>query len=221
MTTHHYNNDTHTIQYTADNTTATIPNAENTSILGELIDKEGSTNTSLKYRLAQAEKCFWANFRNLRKPATAATKIKSWLNSSAISALYNSETWCINDTTLRQIRSWELQHLRKIIPFRQCDTISIYYKESARLIDQIRKTNELPHMTHILLDATFRSAYGQKTNKDEHGRNITDERRTFRNCNWFDTVKTTHSRKRKSGRNRAKNRSKSNRTRTNPQRNTG
>ena len=26
MTTHHYNNDTHTIQYTADNTT-TIPNA--------------------------------------------------------------------------------------------------------------------------------------------------------------------------------------------------
>ena len=49
----------------------------------------------------------------------------------------------------------------------------------------------------MLLDAIFRSAYRQKTNKDEHNRNITNELRTFRDCNWFDTVKTTHSRERK------------------------
>ena len=85
----------------------------------------------------------------------------------------------------------------KILPFRQCETIAVYYKDSAKFIDDLIKTHELPHLTHLLLDATFRAACRQKTNRDEHNRNITNELRSFRDCNRFDTVKSTHSRKRK------------------------
>ena len=35
LSTHHFNNDTDTVQYTTNNDTATVPNAEKTQILGK------------------------------------------------------------------------------------------------------------------------------------------------------------------------------------------
>ena len=65
------------------------------------------------------------------------------------------------------------------------------------LIDNIRRIHKVPHLIHTILDSAFRSAYKQKTHTDDHGRNITDEIRTFRDVLWFDTTKTEPERKRK------------------------
>ena len=77
LSTQHFDNDIYTLHNIADNIIAPIPNADRTQILGEMIDNEDNTNTSMNHRLTQAETCFWANFRNLRKPGTAAKKIKA------------------------------------------------------------------------------------------------------------------------------------------------
>ena len=96
-------------------------------------------------------------------------------------------------------------------------------RNNLHLLQRIRRPPRQHQKTHTTHDThTTRLSIQisiQTTNKDEHNRNITDELRSSRDCNWFDTAKGTHRRKKGSRRHCTKNRSRRNRTRSNPQRN--
>ena len=72
-----------------------------------------------------------------------------------------------------------------------------YYQNSATFIDKLRHHAQLPHLTHTLLDATFRSAHRQHNFKDEEGRNLINELRNYRNNRWWEATKKESWRKRK------------------------
>ena len=98
---------------------------------------------------------------------------------------------------LGQIRTWELGHLRKIIKFRFFESKHEYYKHSAHFLDNIRHHTQQPHLIHTLLDACFRSAHKQHNFKDEDGRNLINELRSYRDRNWWEATKKESWRKRK------------------------
>ena len=79
------------------------------------------------------------------------------------------------------------------------DSRQEYYVNSANFLDRFRSNTGLPHLIHLALDATFRSAHRQHNFKDAQGRNLINEVRNFRNRNWWDAVKQDYTHKRKRG----------------------
>ena len=84
---------------TAEGLTIQYKQVDEMIILGNLIDAEGSTESSVDYRLEQAEKSFWLNARTLTGPGAACSKLKAWSGAQHAVALFGSRTWHLSKQT--------------------------------------------------------------------------------------------------------------------------
>ena len=87
--------------------------------------------------------------------------------------------------------------MRKLIKLQFYDSKREYYKRSAKILDAIREHPQLPHLIHVFMDTTFRSAHKQHNFKDKQRRSLINELRNFRDRNWWKATKCESWRKRK------------------------
>ena len=88
-------------------------------LLGYNIDNTGKTNHQLEHRLHQAEKQFWRNFKKLRgHTSDHNVKLEAWAATIHNNATYGCGGWRYNLDILREVRRWELHHLRKAFPMK-------------------------------------------------------------------------------------------------------
>ena len=163
LTLHHYDT-THPIHPTPDKFMA----------LGNLLDDAGTTTNSSEHRTSKAERLFWSMYPSLRQTnATNLSKLTAWNKHILPCALHGCTGWCINDSLLHKLRTWELSLLRKIINVQTQPTYHEYLTNSATTIDRTRHQHRIPHIVHVLLDNYFRDLHRTIRDKDKHGRNLT------------------------------------------------
>ena len=89
-------------------------------LLGEYIDRTGSSQDSLAYNLGKAESHYLKHQKILRNKALPLCKrLGAWVQSPATVACSSSETWHLSAGLLRNLRTWELQMLRRMLGLRR------------------------------------------------------------------------------------------------------
>ena len=125
-----------------------------------------------------------------------STSYQSWRSRIIPSAIHDSGCWAISVALLEQLRTWELQLLRKGLPSPHQETLKDYLILSAERIDEIRRTNKEPHLMHVLLDKYFRKIYRQYYRSDILEQSPTPKLRNYRDMGWRADIRKEHPNKR-------------------------
>jgi len=88
-------------------------------MLGEVIDNQGSTASSVSYRLTRAEGNFWSHSREFMAATPVAEKLSAWCQGPRSSAMFGAINWHLTGETLHGLWSWELTWLRKSLKLRR------------------------------------------------------------------------------------------------------
>ena len=93
---------------------------ENIVILGDSLDQTGSTSASVEYNLGREDAHFFKHRHLLGNPALPVGKrLKAWSQSTSTVALYCASTWHVTAKVLSDLRTWELQKLRRLLRLRR------------------------------------------------------------------------------------------------------
>ena len=83
--------------------------------LGVLLDRSGSTEATFNHRMAQADKVFYAYFRQLSNPSgPVGARLQAFMGTAAQAFLYNCPGWHFTENVLERLKRWEGLKLRKV-----------------------------------------------------------------------------------------------------------
>ena len=130
-------------------------------LLGNRLHSQGSTKPSSNHRMSKVEGLFYSKYAKLKKQGHIANKLKAWSTIVVPSVTHDSGTWLITKGLIEAMRTWELQLLRKIIPYPHQESLQDYYIHSATILDMAREMHKEPHLIHVLLDNYVRNVHRQ------------------------------------------------------------
>eukprot|EP00959_Pyramimonas_sp_CCMP1952_P030183 632796-Pyramimonas_sp.AAC.1 len=90
--------------------------------LGVLIDDSGSTDCSVGHRLGLGDAAYYKHKPALRGRGGIRERLEGWASAPQASAVFGSESWHLTSGLLHRLRTWELQHLRRMLRLRPAPT---------------------------------------------------------------------------------------------------
>ena len=174
------------------------------ALLGDLLDVEGSTSTSFHHNLGRAKTHYFKHQAILRNKALPMGKrLQAWRDTSAAAAVNNSETWHITSGLLSDLRTWELQMLRRLLRLRRRpdETRMMYNITSAQRMQRWLEQHGVPMVYKRVLKSIFKAAWKETWFTLDGGAMPLKCAREYRNALWCQTLScmTTSSQRRKIG----------------------
>ena len=97
-----------------------VAGVEHMLALGVLLDRCGSTDTTISHRMAQADKVFYKHLKALANSnGGLEQRLRAFMSSSAATLLYNACGWHLTDHTLLRVKRWENHKIRKMYRLRR------------------------------------------------------------------------------------------------------
>lgn len=156
-------------------------------VLGELFDAVGSTLTSVEYMLSRAEAVYHKNASLLRRNAGVIARARAWAQTCQTSAVFGAESWHITSRLLHRMRTWELQHLRKVfrMKVRDGEGLAQFNMRTAQTIQKWLSCAKVQMLHERVITAIFRSASREVRCVQPCGRQPVREAREFRDAAWW------------------------------------
>ena len=126
-----------------DGETALIRFREQLEVLGVMLDRRGSTSTSIEHRLSKAEGAYGSlamQLKNSKLPVSE--RIAAWSRGPIVSALYGAGGWHITATQLGDLRRWECRHIKRFLKMKRAH-------EDESPVEYHRRTNLAIHRLFV------------------------------------------------------------------------
>ena len=165
-------------------------------VLGDCIDITGSTTSSMSFNLGRAETLCFCHQQVLRDRTLGATKrLQRWRDSCACAASFASETWHITAGLLSQLRTWELQMLRRMLHLRRrpMETFLGYNQRTSVLIDGWLHRGGIMRVYTRIMRAIFKNAWKECWFALDCGDSPMKWVREARTELWWETIKVVGS----------------------------
>ena len=146
--------------------------------LGTLLDRRGSTSTSVSHRMVQADKSFYKHFVVLSDlHGGLRQRLQSFHGCVGQALLYGSGGWQVTPDVLSRVRAWENNKLPKMLRLRRApdEGRASYNIRTANRIANWFESLQLPRLHHELLMrvhswasklTSFKLPYGEQPLKD-------------------------------------------------------
>ena len=130
-------------------------------LLGEMLNRVGSTGTSIQYRQCIADSTYFKHRAVLQSPGNIIARIRAWEASPATSAIFGCESWHATAALLQSVQTWEYQKLRSMFRFRRkdTDTQEQYNKRTARVMRKWFEYAGASFCTHRILRTLYKEAW--------------------------------------------------------------
>ena len=138
-----------------------IPVVDKMLVLGTMLDREGSTATSMEYRFSQAAKCYWSHSKTLEaRGGGISHKLRGFSSAVGGTLLHGSEGWVLTRERLHQLRTWENQKLRRTLRMRRRpdEGRQTHFERTATAIGDTFKKLGYKRLHHRALTAVHRWA---------------------------------------------------------------
>ena len=160
-------------------------------LLGEYIDRTGSSQDSLAYNLGKAESHYLKHQKILRNKALPLCKrLGAWVQSPATVACNSSETWHLSEGLLRNLRTWERQMLRRMLGLRRRphENHAQFNIRSAAMIAKWMEGSGQQFAYAIVLKLVFKSDWREQSFRLSAGEQPLKHAREYRSALWWHTV---------------------------------
>ena len=88
---------------------------DNLVALGVFLDRSGSTEASVNYRMVQADKVFYKHLKDISKPnGGVLARLRAFMGTFSTALMYNSFGWHLTEHILTRVKRWENHKLRKV-----------------------------------------------------------------------------------------------------------
>ena len=117
----------------------TIQEVEAMKVLGVMVDRRGSSETSIDYSLSRAEGAYGSISKLLKdKRVPCSERLRAWCRGPVGAALYAAGGFALSRTNIHKIRRWECNHVRSFLNMRQLSL------DEGRM-EYNRRTNKIIH----------------------------------------------------------------------------
>ena len=165
-------------------------------LLGDYLDARGSTSTSVQYSMGKAETLYFKYQDVLRnKTLPVAKRLAGWRDSAGGSVAYNADTWHITAGLLSDLRTWELQFLRRVLRLRRKPNEGFmeYNQRTAIIIRRWQQEYNITMLYDRVLKAVYKAAWKGNKGVLDYGENPLNFARDYRNAAWWETLQVTSS----------------------------
>ena len=160
-------------------------------VFGHALDRCGSRQTALNYRLARGEANYWANVKTLNGAGSVTMKMQAFHNGPATCGLYGCGSWHVTQQLLLHVKRWEFKWLRRMLGIRRApeEGRQAYHSRSSRRIVAWGRQTSHKFMRQRLFTEVFRSAWRERHVPAPDGHNYLSDLREARDRHWWDGVK--------------------------------
>ena len=130
-------------------------------VLGTCIDTRGATTTNMEHRLSAGAGLFYKHRQLFVSKATMKDKLHAWRRAPSTAAAFGASTWHLNQSVLRRVRSWELDHIRRILKLKRRPTggHAMYMQRSAAQIHRWFDKSSVEPLYIRVMKAVFKAAW--------------------------------------------------------------
>ena len=156
------------------------------------MNHDGSSEASMHFNLARAEKHYFKRQQVLGNTCLPVVKrLRAWHDATGAAASYNAETWHLTAGMLSEIRTWELQMLRRLLRLRRRpgESFMSYNIRTALMITRWMQLGKIPFLYDRVLKSVCKAAWGDSVFSLGGGlQSQLGAARSFRNEVWGCTV---------------------------------
>ncbi len=159
-------------------------------LLGDLLDQDGSTQSSVEYNLSRAEAHYYKHREVLSNRAMPVGKrLQARAKSSSTVGAYNGETWHLTAKILSDLRTWELKMLRRLLQLRRRpqESYQYYNQRTAAMVDKWCSDNGVLPLYGKVLKAVFKAAWRESMFSLDGGISPLRQVRLYRTEVWWQT----------------------------------
>ena len=159
-------------------------------LLGDFLDADGCSSVSMSYNLGRAESQYYRHQQQLRNRALPLNKrLGAWCSSVAPVASQNAGTWHLTAGLLGQLRTWELQMMRRLLRLRRVpvENFAAYNKRTACMLVRWMADGSRQFLYATVMKAIFKSSWREKMFKLDSGEAPLHQLRSYRSAAWWET----------------------------------
>ena len=160
------------------------------TILGDFLSNDGCSAASFQHNTGRAEAIYFKHQQVLRNASLPVGKrLRAWHNSPLNAAIYNSGNWHITAGLMREVRTWELQLLRRLLRLRRRpeEGAMNYNMRTSSMICKWLSNSRLDSAHVKVIRFVYKAAWREKAFHLDGGDAPLKQVRSYRDAMWWQT----------------------------------